>query len=49
MVSTLPHGTDLGLVDAMSAMLSGYFAESGGGIMPAVDLYLTAHIPSAYP
>jgi len=45
MVSTLPKGTDLGLCDAMSAMLSGYFVESGGRIMPAVDHYLKAWVP----
>ena len=44
MTSTVPKGTDLGLVDIISAMFSGYFVESGGGIMPAVDLYLADHI-----
>lgn len=44
MVSTLPKGTDLGLCDVISAMFSGYFVESGGGIMPAVDQYLSAYI-----
>ena len=37
MVSTLPKGTALGLCDVISAMFSGYFIESGGGIMPAVE------------
>lgn len=40
MVATLPKGTDLGLCDVISAMLSGYFVESGGSMMPAVDQYL---------
>jgi len=44
MVSTLPKGTDLGLCDAISAMYSGYFIESGGGIMPAVEQYLRAFV-----
>lgn len=44
MVTTLPKGTDLGLCDVISAMYSGYFIESGGGIMPAVDQYLSAYI-----
>ncbi len=41
MVSTLPKGTDLGICDVISAMFSGYFVESGGGITPAVDHYLS--------
>lgn len=45
MVTTLPKGTDLGLCDVMSAMFSGYFVESGGRIMPAIDHYLRAWIP----
>jgi len=45
MVSSLPKGTDLGLCDVVSALFSGYFIESGGGIMPAVDHYLRAAIP----
>lgn len=44
MVTTLPKGTDLGLCDAMSAMCSGYFVETGGRIMPALDLYLSGEI-----
>lgn len=44
MVATLPKGTDLGLCDVISAMFSGYFVESGGGIMPAVDQYLSKFI-----
>lgn len=45
MVSSLPKGTALGLCDVVSALFSGYFIESGGGIMPAVDHYLRAAIP----
>ena len=45
MVSSLPKGTDLGMCDVVSALLSGYFIESGGGITPAVDHYLRAAIP----
>lgn len=45
MVSTLPKGTDLGLCDVISAMFSGYFVESGGRVMPAIDHYLKAWIP----
>ncbi|MCA9997772.1 MAG: hypothetical protein KDE56_18565 [Anaerolineales bacterium] len=44
MVATLPKGTDLGLCDVISAMFSGYFVESGGSIMPAVDQYLNAYV-----
>lgn len=44
MVATLPKGTDLGICDVISAMYSGYFIESGGGIMPAVDQYLSTFI-----
>ena len=44
MVSSLPKGTDLGLCDVMSAMLSGYFIESGGSLMPAVEHYLSQYI-----
>lgn len=44
MVTTLPKGTDLGLCDVISAMYSGYFMESGGGIMPAVEQYLRAFV-----
>jgi len=44
MVTTLPKGTDLGLCDVISAMYSGYFIESGGGIMPAVEQYLRAFV-----
>lgn len=44
MVSPLPKGTDLGLCDVISAMYSGYFIESGGGIMPAVEQYLNQYL-----
>ena len=44
MVATLPKGTDLGLCDVISALYSGYFVESGGGITPAVDQYLRTFI-----
>jgi hypothetical protein len=44
MVSSLPKGTDQGLCDVISAMYSGYFVESGGGVMPAVDQYLSLQI-----
>lgn len=44
MVKTLPKGTDLGLCDVVSAMYSGYFVESGGGITPAVEQYLSGFI-----
>lgn len=42
MVTTLPKGTNLGMSDVISAMYSGYFVESGGSIMPAVEQYLRA-------
>lgn len=44
MVSPLPKGTDLGLCDVISALYSGYFIESGGGVMPAVELYLNQYL-----
>jgi len=45
MVSPLPKGTDLGLCDVISALYSGYFIESGGAIMPAVEQYLNQYLP----
>ncbi|MCP5013284.1 MAG: hypothetical protein GY942_25165 [Aestuariibacter sp.] len=36
MVAVVPKGTALGLCDLISAMLSGYFIESGGAVMPAL-------------
>ena len=44
MVGVAPKGTDLGLCDLISAMLSGYFIESGGGVMPAVEAYLRQEV-----
>lgn len=40
MVATLPKGTDLAICDLMSALLSGYFVESRGSIVAAVDGFL---------
>ncbi len=37
MMEVVPKGTALGLCDLISAMLSGYFIESGGAVMPAVE------------
>ncbi|MBK8900261.1 MAG: hypothetical protein IPM53_03690 [Anaerolineaceae bacterium] len=45
MVTSLPKGTALGLCGVVSALFSGYFIESGGGTMPAVDHYLRTAIP----
>lgn len=44
MVSVAPKGTDLGLCDVISALYSGYFIESGGGITPAVEAFLRQEI-----
>ena len=44
MVAVAPKGTDLGLCDLISAMLSGYFIESRGAVMPAVEAYLRQEI-----
>lgn len=44
MVNSLPKGTDLGICDVISAMFSGYFVESGGGITPALEHYLRQFI-----
>jgi hypothetical protein len=44
MVNSLPKGTDLGMCDVISALFSGYFVESGGGIMPALEHYLSDFI-----
>lgn len=43
-VATVPKGTDLGLCDLVSAMLSGYFIESGGAVTPAVEAFLRQKI-----
>ena len=40
MVSVAPKGTDLGLCDTMSAMLSGFFIEGGGAVTPSVDAFI---------
>jgi len=44
MVTVAPKGTALGLCDLISAMFSGYFIESGGAVMPAVETYLRQEI-----
>ncbi len=44
MVGVAPKGTALGLCDLISAMYSGYFIESGGAVMPAVEAYLRQEI-----
>jgi hypothetical protein len=44
MVAVAPKGTALGLCDLISAMFSGYFIESGGAIMPAVEAFLYQEI-----
>ena len=44
MVVVAPKGTDLGLCDLISAMFSGYFIESGGAVMPAVEAFLRQEI-----
>ena len=44
MVAAAPRGTALGLCDLISAMLSGYFIESGGAVMPAVEAFLYQEI-----
>lgn len=44
MVTVAPKGTALGLCDVVSAMMSGYFIESGGAVTPAVEAYLSREI-----
>jgi len=44
LVAVAPKGTALGLCDLMSAMLSGFFIESGGAVTPAVEAYLRQEI-----
>ena len=44
MVTVAPKGTALGLCDLISAMFSGYFIESGGDVMPAVEAFLRLEI-----
>ena len=43
-MEVLPQGTDLALCDLVSAMLSGYFIESGGAVMPAVEAFLKQEV-----
>ncbi len=44
MVTVAPKGTALGLSDAISAMFSGYFIESGGAVTPAIEAFLRREI-----
>jgi len=44
MVAVVPKGTALGLCDLISALFSGYFIESGGAVMPAVEAFLGQEI-----
>lgn len=44
MVAVVPIGTALGLCDLISAMFSGYFIESGGAVMPAVEAFLRQEV-----
>ena len=44
MVAVAPKGTDLGLCDLISAMFSGYFIESGGAVMPAIEAFLRQEV-----
>jgi hypothetical protein len=44
MVAVACKGTALGLCDLISAMFSGYFIESGGAVMPAVEAFLSQEI-----
>lgn len=44
MVTVAPKGTDLGLSDLVSAMLSGYFIESGGAVTPAIEAFLRQEV-----
>jgi hypothetical protein len=44
MMDVVPKGTALGLCDLINAMLSGYFIESGGAVMPAIEAYLRQEI-----
>ena len=47
MVAVAPKGTALGLCDLISAMFSGYFIESGGAVMPAVEAFLGPNYPES--
>jgi hypothetical protein len=44
MVAIASKGTALGLCDLISAMFSGYFIESGGAVMPAVEAFLRQEV-----
>ena len=44
MMEVVPKGTALGLCDLISAMFSGYFIESGGAVMPAIEAYLRQEV-----
>ena len=44
MLEVVPKGTALGLCDLISAMCSGYFIESGGAVMPAVEAFLRQEV-----
>ena len=44
MMDVVPKGTALGLCDLISAMFSGYFIESGGAVMPAVEAFLRQEV-----
>lgn len=43
-MTVVPKGTALGLCDLINAMFSGYFIESGGAVMPAVEAYLRQEV-----
>ncbi len=44
LVSVVSKGTALGLSDLASALLSGYFIESGGAVTPALEAFLRRQI-----
>ena len=44
MTTVASKGTSLGLCDAISAMYSGYFIESGGAVTPAIEAFLRQEI-----
>ncbi|MCP4934163.1 MAG: hypothetical protein GY927_08150 [bacterium] len=44
MVAVAAKGTALGLCDLVSAMLSGYFIESGGAVTPAIEAFLQREV-----
>jgi len=47
LVSVVQKGTSLGLSDLATAMFSGYFIESGGAVMPAIEAFLHRQIKDA--